>query len=301
MDMKIPMENIVFEKYNLKELKIISKYYKLKTSFRKKILIENIKQVISQNKNVIVIQRIFRGWIVRNWINSHGPAFKSRDCVNDVDFLTMETMKEIDQFYFFSYKDDDYLYGFNILSIYHLVKNTNPLNPYNRKIINVDTISQMNKMLRLSKLFNIHICLKIENETNIEKNIDFRILDLFQSINSLGNYSNHLWFVSLNQERLIKFIRELNDIWFFRSQISRETRYKICPRGNPFRHINIHRILHESLDQLKEKILKIMEEMIYSGIDADSKMLACYYILGSLTLVNNNAANAMPWLYETFL
>lgn len=301
MNMKIPdvNDNVVFEKYNLKELKYISKYYKLKTSLRKETLISNIKELFLQKQKIVIIQRFFRGWLVRSWIKSHGPAFKRRDCVNDVDFLTMETMNEIDPKYFFSYCDNEYSYGFNILSIYNLIKTTNPSNPYNRKIIDLGIISQMNKMLRLSKIIGIDICLKIDNEVDIGKNMDFRILDLFQTINGLGNYSDHLWFTTLHRDSLVRFIRELNDIWFYRSQISRETRYKICPRGNPFRHIHIHRI-DENITQLKEKILKIMEEMVYSGVDDDSKILGCYYILGSLTLVNNNAAIAMPWLYETF-
>lgn len=301
MNMKIPDVNddVVFEKYNLKELKCISKYYKLKTSFRKETLISNIKELFLRKQKVVIIQRFFRGWIVRSWIKSHGPAFKTRDCVNDVDFLTMETMNEIDSIHFFSYCDKEYSYGFNILSIYNLIKTTNPSNPYNRKIIDLSIISQMNQMLRLSKIIGIDICLKIDNEVDIGKNIDFRILDLFQTMNGLGNYSDHLWFTTLQRDSLVRFIRELNDIWFYRSQISRETRYKICPRGNPFRHIHIHR-LDENITQLKEKILKIMEEMVYSGVDVDSKILGCYYILGSLTLVNNNAAMAMPWLFETF-
>ena len=95
VNMQIPdiNDNVIFEKYNLKELKIISKYYKLKTSFRKEILISNIKALFLQKQKIVVIQRCFRGWIVRDWIKSHGPAFKTRDCVNDVDFLTMETIQ----------------------------------------------------------------------------------------------------------------------------------------------------------------------------------------------------------------
>ena len=44
-----------------------------------------------------------------------------------------------------------------------------------------------------------------------------------------------------------------------------------------------------------------MEEMVYYGINADSKNLGAYYILGALTITSRNAANALPWLFETFL
>jgi hypothetical protein len=297
-------KGIVFEKYNLKELKYISKFYKLKISFKKDVLIDNIKKMFLQRENITNIQKIFRGWLVRLWCKSHGPEFKNRNCVNDVDFLTMENIRTIEPPYFFSYRDENekYSYGFNVLSFYHLVKNSKKevFNPYNRKNIDDRILNQMDKMLRLSKILKIDINLSLENEVDVDKKVDFRSLDLFQSINELGNYSNHLWFNSLQTIQLIKFIRELNDIWCYRTQLSREIQQKICPRGNPFRHINFFRIRDETPEILKNKILTIMEEMVYSGVDNDSKALGCYYILGALTLVNPQAALALPWLYETF-
>ncbi len=224
--------------------------------------------------------------------------------MNDVDFLTMENIRTIEPSYFFSYRDENekYSYGFNVLSFYHLVKNSKKevFNPYNRKNIDDRILNQMDKMLRLSKILKIDINLSLENEVDVDKKVDFRSLDLFQSINELGNYSNHLWFNNLQTIQLIKFIRELNDIWCYRTQLSREIQQKICPRGNPFRHINFFRIRDETPEILKNKILTIMEEMVYSGVDNDSKALGCYYILGALTLVSPQAALALPWLYETF-
>ena len=297
-------KGIVFEKYNLKELKYISKFYKLKISFKKDVLIDNIKKMFLQRENITSIQKIFRGWLVRLWYKSHGPEFKNRNCVNDVDFLTMENIQTIEPPYFFSYRDENekYSYGFNVLSFYHLVKNSKKevFNPYNRKNIDDRILNQMDKMLRLSKILKIEINLSLENEVDVDKKVDFRSLDLFQSINELGNYSNHLWFNNLQTIQLIKFVRELNDIWCYRTQLSREIQQKICPRGNPFRHINFFRIRDETPEILKNKILTIMEEMVYSGVDNDSKALGCYYILGALTLVNPQAALALPWLYETF-
>lgn len=294
-----------FEKYNLKELKYISKNYKLKTSLRKDVLITNLKNLFLQNEKIINIQKMFRGWIVRLWLKTHGPELKNRNCVNDSDFLTMESINEIDVTHFFSYQDENerHSYGFNVLSFYHLIKNSKNnevFNPYNRKIIDNTVIGQLHKMLRLSKILNIDINLILENNVDVDKKIEFRSLDLFQSINELGNYSNHLWFNNLQKLQLIKFIRELNDIWCYRTQLSREIQQKICPRGNPFRHINFFRIRDETFDILRDKILIIMEEMVYSGIDTDSKALGCYYILGALTLVSPHAAAALPWLYETF-
>ena len=42
-----------------------------------------------------------------------------------------------------------------------------------------------------------------------------------------------------------------------------------------------------------------MEIMVNNGINNDSKALGCYYILCALTLVNSDAAESLPWLYES--
>ena len=33
----------------------------------------------------------------------------------------------------------------------------------------------------------------------------------------------------------------------------------------------------------------------------DARSLGTYYVLGTLTIVNQQAANALPWLYESFI
>ena len=45
-------------------------------------------------------------------------------------------------------------------------------------------------------------------------------------------------------------------------------------------------------------LVEIMERLVNSGIDKDSKCLGAYFILGAITLVNNDAATSLPWLYQ---
>jgi hypothetical protein len=97
-------------------------------------------------------------------------------------------------------------------------------------------------------------------------------------------------------------MRELSDIWNFRTQLSSEIKRNICPpHGDPFRHFGLSYINNESdLYLVKKNILDVLEKFVNSGIDTDSKSLGCYYVLGALTLVNQNAALALPWLYQSF-
>jgi hypothetical protein len=51
---------------------------------------------------------------------------------------------------------------------------------------------------------------------------------------------------------------------------------------------------------IKKSVLTILERFVNSGIDQDSKALGSYYVLGALTLVNESAADALPWLFQSF-
>ena len=42
-----------------------------------------------------------------------------------------------------------------------------------------------------------------------------------------------------------------------------------------------------------------MEKMVNIGVDKDSKALGAYYVLGALTLVNEEAATSLPWLFQS--
>ena len=158
--------------------------------------------------------------------------------------------------------------------------------------------------MRLSRLFNINIHTEISDiskDITDKKSVELRALSLFQNIDSLGNYSNPQWFLVLNRIQLIKFMRELVDIWSYRAPLTIETKRAICPPlGNPFCKLPNYNILQtlENLDDVRKIMLEILEKFVNSGIDKDSKYLGASYVLSALTLVNNDAATSLPWLYQ---
>ena len=306
--------DIIKYNYNLSQLKSFAKHYELKISGNKKELITRIYTFLNLSSYIIKIQKFFRGNLVRKLVKLYGPGLRNRKtCTNETDFVSMDNLNEIPYNQFFSYKDvDGTIYGFDLTSIYTLLyKNMNInyinkeiTNPYTRQNIPDFVYTNINKIIRLSKILNIDIELFIEQTTNLsdDKTIELRALALFQNINSLGNYSDPSWFLSLNKPNLIKLVRELVDIWNYRLQISDETKRKICPQnGDPFRNINIASILHEThLNNIKKTVLELLEKFVNSGIDNDSKSLGAYYVLGALTIVNTQAATTIPWLFQSF-
>jgi len=297
--------------YNLSQLKMIAKTYKLKISGNKNQLITRVYSYLYFSSFIIKIQKIFRGLIARKYKNLHGPASLNRKiCTNSGDFITMEPLEEINFHQFLSYKDiDGFIYGFDIISLHNLFLKSKDIesvqNPFNRSLIPESVIKTIRSLIRLSRILKIHINLHYEDDTEslpVEKVVELRALSLFQTIDSLGNYSNPQWFLSLDRMHLIKYVRELIDIWNYRSQIDNETKRKICPpHGDPFRHFNMTYIHTEAnLYNVKKVILEVMEKLVNSGVDKDSKSLGAIYLLGSLTLVNSEASTSIPWLFQSF-
>jgi hypothetical protein len=226
----------------------------------------------------------------------------------------MDDLKELQYGQFYSFKDNDgRIYGFDIASIYNLIyKNTDTINiskigginPYNRNKIPSFVMIDLKMIIRTSKILGIKIILDFDTDLgNISNNktVEMRTLSLFQNIDALGNYSSPEWFLNLNRNQLIKFLRELSDIWNYRAQLSNEIKQNICPpNGDPFRNINISYIMNENdLLNIKKIVLDVLEKFVNNGVDRDSKTLGAYYVLGALTLVNDSAASSLPWLFQS--
>jgi hypothetical protein len=298
--------------YSLPQLKMISKEYKLKISGNKSQLVLRIFSYLYFSSLITKIQKIFRGLLVKRYKYFHGPASINRKiCTNADDFITLEPVEEINFHQFLSYKDSDgFVYGFDIISLYNLFLKSKSIesvkNPYNRNLIPEAVIKTIKSIIRLGKILKIQIKLHYDDDTqhcSMEKVLELRALQLFQNIDALGNYSSYQWFLSLNRIELIKFVRELNDIWNYRAQLSYEVKRNICPPiGDPFRTLNIQ-YLHTEVElcNVKKSVLEIMEKFVNSGINNDSKSLGAYYVLGALTLVNTEAATSLPWLFESFI
>ena len=297
--------------YNVNQLKLIAKNYKLKISGNKNQLLARIYSFLYFSSYIIKIQKIFRGNVARKYKLLHGPAVNNRKlCTNTDDFVTMEPIEEISYHQFISYKDEDgFIYGFDIISLHNLFLKSKDIesirNPYNRNLIPESVVKTIKSIIKLSKILKVHVNLYYEDDTqsiSIEKMVELRALSLFQNIDALGNYSNSHWLLSLNRNQLITFLRELADIWNYRAQITPETKRSICPpSGDPFRNLNMHYIHSEqNMTNVKKVVLEVLEKIVNGGVDRDSKALGACYVLGALTLVNQEAATSIPWLFQSF-
>jgi hypothetical protein len=129
--------------------------------------------------------------------------------------------------------------------------------------------------------------------------IERRIQNLFIEIDLLGNYTQSSWFSSLERRDFIRFLRCLYEIWNYRAQMPAETKRQICQFRDPFFQIRFPNAIETDINEIKNICITVMEEMVYTGIDAEFKKLGTLHVLSALTTVSVPARNSMIWLYES--
>ena len=298
-------ENILTNNYNVNQLKQICRYYKEKISGNKRELINRVYNFLKFSYYATIIQKNIRGLQRRMYLNLNG--FKNnKKCVNETDFLTLQKIASIPYYQFYSYKDEqNFIYAFDIKSLYNLmIKSDGDLkNPYTRKELPKNIVKDIRHFIRISRILKEPIKYLLEDDTmqlSSKKQIALKALSIFHRIDTFGHITNTTWFLSLSREGLIRYVRELQDIWEFRANLTLYIKQQICPpNGNPFHGLNIHALIQKNSETLQRNILYIMENLLAKGINKDSKALGAFYILAALTLVSPSAAMALPWLYQS--
>jgi hypothetical protein len=295
--------------YTIKQLKEIAGHYKIKigSTLIKAEIVNKIYNYFKNYDNAVIIQRAWRHYLLKQYNKLRGPArFQRRLCVNETDFFTMDDLKDIPYGQFFSFQDEDkMIYGFDMLSIYslfHKGADQKTSNPYNRALLAKNIKKNVLKLLWFARLFGETINVEMHEEEVLVKTVDERALTLFHDMDILGNYTNANWFLSLIHPTLVRFLVELNDIWTYRANLSETVRREICPNHRElFRLMYMMDLRTVSLPVIQDAALTIMEMLVHDGINQDSRALGANFVLCALTLVNVEAAMALPWLFQSVL
>lgn len=251
--------------------------------------------------NIIKIQSLIRRLLVRNNILNRGIAVYCRHlCNNEMDCFTFDSLDTIDNNSFISYKENDIYWGFDIETLEELI-NYNMDNPYSFKKIPINIINKLNKL-------NTKVIKKDNKEKEEVKNniickeyIELLCTETFQKMDNLNNYTKCEWFLDLSLRKLKLLYKELEDIWNYRLNLTDEQKYKYVSDGKLFQ-IPVKTIFDMTNKYALSKIILFeFNKMISEGQTHSDKTTASQWILGGLTLVNEDARNTLPWLYSSMM
>ena len=240
-------------------------------------------------------------------VRLHGPAIYARTlCTNDADFFSTDHVADISGHMFFSYQDaDKHIYGFDIRSVYTLLhrarlEGTVAFNPFTRTPFSeamMTKISAHVKWLRDRTCANE--CAPLEPPTP-EQQWRMKIVDIFKEIDALNYYSSPDWFIGLDQRGQRKFYSELFYIWTDRAGLSNVQKSTIVP--NHLQRIFRHppwALADQTMESLQRINTNTIRILITSAEDRNDRILGAMYVVSTLTLVNEQAREAYPWLHES--
>jgi len=261
-------------------------------------------QLKNEQSAATAIQSAFRGWIVRKMNKLRGPGFANTSlCNNAEDIYLLESLSEIHPDDIFTMKDKDgFIYGFHIESIYKYVIESGRTkgqitNPYNKSVITNDTVLDIKKLYRLCRIKGVRNT--IENILPNDPKFVFRnkVITVFQKMDELNNYTDIDWFMNLTGIELIRLVYLIKDLFDYRMELSPIKKNKLIKAGCVFYRDNNY-YKHLSFSHLRNEIIDELNRLVSEGETRDDCYLGSLIILSGLVELDQNCADAYPWLVQ---
>ena len=100
-------------------------------------------------------------------------------------------------------------------------------NPYTRKKFSKSVLSNLYRLISLSKVCNIPISIKLVEDDiknlSLRKKLEYKTYTLFSKMDEYGIITNSQWLLDLSRLRMMRFARELYDIFFYRAGLAPPT------------------------------------------------------------------------------
>ena len=294
------------DKYLIKQKRAYKKEEKEKEIFIIKLKLQNLFETLLKSyiyvDKIVFLQNKIRDYLKNKKIRLHGPAIYNRDlCNNPTDFYSFDDLKDIEDKFFFSYKDNDgFIYGFHIESFINLISNdTEPTNPYNRIIIkkNIkDTAIKIWQILNKKKEASNYTSTN-PNSRSLKNDVRNKCLNVLQKIDMFGYQTKLDWIMELPISRARLLFKSLRNYWNYKAGLTEEVKQRIYPDGNPLQNINIRNI-ERNINRyvVINNVLDFMDLLVSNGISDDAKNQGSILILFALNDINREVGRCNSWL-----
>ena len=163
--------------------------------------------VNSADRHAIVIQKMWRGWIVRHMLRLAGSGVLKRSvCHNGEDVVTFES--NVHPFDYFSFEEEKFIYWFDAKTLYQItISNAKPLNPYTRKELSLETRQRLKEFTTHRKFRNREMFHEPRYLADRDKLLFMYWISICQSLEeNLFIELNPSMFLLLNQAQLWTFV-----------------------------------------------------------------------------------------------
>ena len=271
----------------------------------------NAQRNIYTRSHILATTKVQRWWRVKGKLNQwrlQGPALYSREIAhNTTEVYSLDSIECIPQVFFFSFSDSQkHIWVFDIRSLLQLLSQGQPLqNPYTREPIPQKSLHRLRGRLDWLRKRKYALLYGLEETITPEQEWNQRVLDTFMKIEALGYLLSTSWFQDLTLDGLQKFYRALYQLWYWRLGLSNQEKDEICPghlvhATRLFKHEPDELVrIHKDTKRWRKNLLGIIHSLVTLGTSKSLRALGALYVVMGLVQVNEQAAEAYPWILES--
>jgi hypothetical protein len=190
------------------------------------------KDVNKLDCKAILIQKIWRGYSIRQWIHLAGPGVLNRSvCHNDEELYSMDDKKSVGPLDYFAFEEKGKVYWFDVRSISeNCMSKLEPTNPYTREPLTIDTRQRLRKLCIKRHQRNLENVHESPTKRSVDEIISNTWIYVCQVIEENGFFGiSPLYFTSLNRTQLFIFATILKqDLIAWSGEHNRDTYSRRC-------------------------------------------------------------------------
>ncbi len=226
-----------------------------------------------------------------------GPAFNNICLSHDpIDIVSLEVLWEeengtrvdkceFDKALVFSYTDGELIRCLNIRTLYSMFKNDLYLDPFTNRPLCSKVIKRAKD--KIAYLTNKGVPMEVKDEFQLtkEKELDLRILEVFQKFTQLGFFLENGWLLELDVESLQKIYVEGTSIWQAFVQDNYGLSRTILPVGTVFKsYIDVKQI--QDIFHLRTMIINEFDKLVSSSESESAQKMGAYIAIGIFAYVS---------------
>jgi hypothetical protein len=223
---------------------------------------------------------------------------------NTTEVYSLDPNQTIPRVFLFTFADaSKTIWTFDIRSLSHLLtEGTEPQNPYTRQTILPSTLKKIHeRLLWLRKRKYPILHMTGENLTQ-EQVWNQKVLDVFFKMDALGYRASCRWFEGMRRDEHEIFYARLYRLWTYQLGLTQAEKDAILPgtmklfKQTPERVVNAN----HDIRWWRRNNLNMILEFLTRGTTKSQQSLGALYVLMGLVQAVPEAAEAYPWILETF-
>jgi hypothetical protein len=218
---------------------------------------------------------------------------------NTSEIQSLESVDSILNLYYFSIVDSKHnLWIFDIRSLAQMISlGTLKVNPYTRETLSLRIIHKVLRRIAWLRSRGYTILYPSDCDLTPEQIWRQKVLDVCMRLESFGFHVSCEWFSEMSVAQHIEFYKTIYSLWNFRLGLTQAQKDYIIPP--PAKIFTICPEKKHTPAWWEKTNLHLIETLITSSTDKECQRLGATYCMMGFVQVNDDAATAFPWLYES--